>query len=694
MGGQPDEDGAKSGNLSANATTADSAGNTSSMATLFSAAKFTLAAARVQEAYRRLRSTRLIRQWFHIIERAKQQVHLRNKAAKTRSKLAFVKQTMHEQPSTDEEEAARMFQLSSNLLNTLVCMQDEGEVKLVVDGDEAQTLDITKQGNADHYTSNAVRNRKRLSYDARIRAITHMFWLIAVQDKRDATSIDYDAYSTVFARITKALVPDFDRSQAENMLASDWEADNGGFPAPAGSMTKEQLHVALFELVDTWVDVVDATAYVQWLYALLWSISRVEDGPYFSADGQIALKSFDEILYMLDEEGEPIVNSGTGGESYAIFEQLCEHLVQNKLVKKSKMPAELLLDGEDPDSSEDEEEEHRRSVRTKSVIRELNKARQASGQDDHDRLRAHSPHDGLGAHFTQMGSKTAHAASGSSQPPHHGTTLGSGTANAVVVPGVTRTAKGSNSTLARTSARADSNPDVIDNGGGSQSAGHRLASEVERTSQNHRSASQTTQHGVVENDEAGNGGAHAISRLDVKRRSHGKARAAEDTNATSYVMASCCNCQSPFFFDVRLYPNAVVRRCHSNQENSPRGNAVARASRLDRLATPRTQHTPRHVDAAALPRMHCFSLFFFFFRFFVVFIQTLRRSGTGRDPVTFLLAHHQMPCGAREDLHLPIVLAQEIQVAAAGGNLKSSDDARRSSANASESRQAESSRPK
>lgn len=46
------------------------------------------------------------------------------------------------------------------------------------------------------------------------------------------------------------------------MLATDWEADNGGMPAPAGAMTKEQLHVAIFELVDTWVDVVDCDACV------------------------------------------------------------------------------------------------------------------------------------------------------------------------------------------------------------------------------------------------------------------------------------------------------------------------------------------------------------------------------------------------------------------------------------------------
>lgn len=130
------------------------------------------------------------------------QVHLRNKAAKTRSKLAFVKKRMS--PKHGDDEAARMFKLSSTLLNTLVHMQDEGKVRLTVnDAAEGEALDITKQGNADHYTTGAVRDRKRLSYDVRIRAITHIFWLIAVQDDRQATAIDYDQYCTIFARITK-----------------------------------------------------------------------------------------------------------------------------------------------------------------------------------------------------------------------------------------------------------------------------------------------------------------------------------------------------------------------------------------------------------------------------------------------------------------------------------------------------------
>ncbi len=167
------------------------------MASFYDAAKYTRAAEKVQTAMRRLKATRLIRQWFRIIDRAKQQVHLRNKAAKTRSKLAFVKLSISAAPAggeSDAEEAARMFQLSSTLLNTLVHMQDDGDIKLTVgSAEEGEALDIKMQGNADHYTLNAVRDRKRLSYDVRLRAVTHMFWLLAVQDDREAQTVDYDA---------------------------------------------------------------------------------------------------------------------------------------------------------------------------------------------------------------------------------------------------------------------------------------------------------------------------------------------------------------------------------------------------------------------------------------------------------------------------------------------------------------------
>ena len=178
------------------------------MTSLYDAAKYHHAAEKVQSAMRQLKATRLIRQWFRIIDRAKQQVHLRNKAAKTRSKLAFVKLSLSEVPAggeTSAEEAARMFQLSSTLLHTLVHMQDDGDVKLTVgSAAEGEALDIKKQGNADHYTLHAVRDRKRLSYNVRLRAVTHMFWLLAVQDDREAQAVDYEA--CVVACITASLV--------------------------------------------------------------------------------------------------------------------------------------------------------------------------------------------------------------------------------------------------------------------------------------------------------------------------------------------------------------------------------------------------------------------------------------------------------------------------------------------------------
>ena len=395
---------------------------------MFAATKYVNAARRVQLALKRVRGARLVRQWFRIIERAKQQVHLRNKAAKTRSKLAFVKATMKDAPAeTDAEEAARMFQMSANLLNTLVSMQDDGEVQLTVaNSDEADHLDITKQGNADHYTSTAVRDRKRLSYDIKIRAVTHVFWLMAVGENRDAEYIDYDAYCRVFARITKALVPDFDRAAAENLLATDWEADNGGFPAPAGQMSKEQMHVALFELVDTWVDVVDCESYMKWLYALLWSISRVEDAPLFGHDGQVVLQEFDDIYYMLNEDGVPDEDRINGDSyvrrvlkgaarvfclnyarglrcswhkscrharthherrsthsllcccnRYEAFKMLCLHVVKSKIVRTPKMPAELRLEGEVSDS--DDDDAARKSGNRWSTQKSQNHGKQSKG---------------------------------------------------------------------------------------------------------------------------------------------------------------------------------------------------------------------------------------------------------------------------------------------------------------------------
>ena len=66
---------------------------------------------------------------------------------------------------------------------------------------------------------------------------------------------------------------------------------------------------------------------MKWLYALLWSIARVEDTPLFGADGQVSLKEFDDIYYMLNEDGDPDFERA-GGSTFEAFMNLCTHVIQ------------------------------------------------------------------------------------------------------------------------------------------------------------------------------------------------------------------------------------------------------------------------------------------------------------------------------------------------------------------------------
>ncbi len=63
-------------------------------------------------------------------------------------------------------------------------------------------------------------------------------------------------------------------------------------------MTAEHFHRSLFELVDTWTNVVDEKAYVDWLVALLWAVS--ENKSQSNNDKyNLVLRPLDDVVGMM-----------------------------------------------------------------------------------------------------------------------------------------------------------------------------------------------------------------------------------------------------------------------------------------------------------------------------------------------------------------------------------------------------------
>ena len=74
-------------------------------------------------------------------------------------------------------------------------------------------------------------------------------------------------YQELMMSITRALVSDFNLEECAVIVEEDWRMDTGQVP-PNGSMSERQLCKSLFELVDTWVDSIQATDYLEWLQGL------------------------------------------------------------------------------------------------------------------------------------------------------------------------------------------------------------------------------------------------------------------------------------------------------------------------------------------------------------------------------------------------------------------------------------------
>eukprot|EP00762_Andalucia_godoyi_P002527 ANDGO_02810.mRNA.1 LOW QUALITY PROTEIN: hypothetical protein EMH_0040600 len=158
-------------------------------------------------------------------------------------------------------------------------LQSESVVLEVDEPTEAQNVDITKQGNLDFYTNDALRSRDIIKSHSQVRLSINEWWLAlgkslchdGMSSADKLTQHEYVSYLAI--PIYKELLPGKSKRKLLALGNEDWESDSGG----KGYMDYEALYQSMFELTDIWVDGISGSQYVEFLDTLfekVFSISR------------------------------------------------------------------------------------------------------------------------------------------------------------------------------------------------------------------------------------------------------------------------------------------------------------------------------------------------------------------------------------------------------------------------------------
>ena len=144
-------------------------------------------------------------------------------------------------------------------------------------GEAASTEGVPYWLQADPSLHSAAMLKKRfaLRHHSLVLAPLHAWWVAAMhtltieQAPKQANGqhcIAYDGYRAIYHRIFRAMMADFDPSEADAILDDDWKHD---CPAGATALPRETFQDAIFQLADVWTAGVDPEEYAAFLWTLL-----------------------------------------------------------------------------------------------------------------------------------------------------------------------------------------------------------------------------------------------------------------------------------------------------------------------------------------------------------------------------------------------------------------------------------------
>lgn len=156
---------------------------------------------------------------------------------------------------------ARSVSLFENISDESHKSADQARVQLALQMGKVATdvvdIEYWRQGNLELNSTEAFNRRFRLRRDPLVCKSLHSIWQATLRSIQstdsNAVTLNFSGYHTLFERIYRVLIDDYDQEDMEACIREDWDEDRKGRP----ELTREQLCDSLFELCDHWTPSID-----------------------------------------------------------------------------------------------------------------------------------------------------------------------------------------------------------------------------------------------------------------------------------------------------------------------------------------------------------------------------------------------------------------------------------------------------
>ena len=149
--------------------------------------------------------------------------------------------------------------------------------------DDGETLAADEE---DMYSLENLDKRFSLRHDPTVLNVLQEWWKCAQRflqsEGKPDDRVEEDSYSQIFLKIYKVMISEYNRAEAAEAVAEDWQNDSAdsrkNFPNEPPHLTGEAYMDALFELADVWTVGTDPADYTSFLTELLDKVSCCDIG--------------------------------------------------------------------------------------------------------------------------------------------------------------------------------------------------------------------------------------------------------------------------------------------------------------------------------------------------------------------------------------------------------------------------------
>ena len=147
----------------------------------------------------------------------------------------------------------------------------------VTSTEELAKLEVWQQGDASMMTEEKLVQRRSLRFDRKVLQTLNTWWETAQRSVQErggdpyADTIDQEAHATVFRRLYRVMLKEYDAVDAEATISEDWRRDAKG----SSELTRKGFCDSFFELADTWTVGIDPCEYSAFLSLLITKVAHM-----------------------------------------------------------------------------------------------------------------------------------------------------------------------------------------------------------------------------------------------------------------------------------------------------------------------------------------------------------------------------------------------------------------------------------